>query len=142
MHISPCGWYCFTPPVAEEWDCDDTPEMTLLTHNDRRTYIELLSARKSTLADAEEISQMHEDYLVEKKILPQKTVVSENPFRVRFYVTRGGGMDEKDWIVAHAFWHNYCVFLQFHGDPEGKSSPKVQAFYDILNSLQPLTRDV
>jgi hypothetical protein len=138
MHVSPCGWYCFSFNNDGYWKVKDTREKTTITCLDQSSSIELLCARKAADPLHEEISEFHEEYLTQEKILPSKTVLSENPFGVKFYVTKGTGMDERFWIVCHAFWNNYCVFMKYHGIQTVKSNVKTQIFYDILNSLQPL----
>ncbi len=139
MHISPCGWYCFNSPNPELWNMDDSPEKTDLHCIDGSCSIELLCARKSTEAIDDEISQMHEDYLEQEHILPEETILSENPFKVKYYVTQGTGLDENKRIIGHAYWNNYCIFIQYKGEQNTQMELKVKTFYDILNSLQPLS---
>lgn len=138
MHISPCGWYCFDLDTLEQWQLEDTSEKTILIPSDNTCKIELISARKVLCANDDEISQFHEEYLEDAKVAPTKTVMSENNYKVKYYVTKGTGPDERFWIVAHAFWNNYCVFVQYKGIQTRKMASKIQTFYNILSSLQPL----
>ena len=138
MHISPCGWYCFKFQNKNQWELKDTQEKTLLTAADNKSTIELLSARKEKETIDDEISQIHENYLAQEAIIPTRTVFSENPFGIQFYVTRGTGPDERICITGHAFWNNYCIFIQYRGMQHRNSHSSIQTFYDILNSLQPL----
>jgi len=142
MHISPCGWYCFKIDIAEElWRIEDTDEKTLIIPHAENCVIELLSARKSSSTSADEISDLHEAYISEEKLIPTKTVLSDNSCGIKFFVTRGNGPDENIWIICHAFWSNYCVFMRFHGSQHDNSNSQIQFFYDVLASLQPLTTD-
>lgn len=137
IHISPCGWYSFEisqPDLTVE----DNHEKTLISPEDNSFQIELLSARKTTQAVDDEISQIHEDYISHEKIIPNRTVLAENDFGVKFYVTQGSGMDEHTWIVCHAFWNNYCIFIQYHGIKNRNTHNGIQLFYNIVNGLQPL----
>jgi hypothetical protein len=141
MHISPCAWYCFDIGEAVAWNLKDLPDKTVINAQDNSCTIELIAARKIKKAEDVEISDFHESYLTEEKIQPMKTVMTENPYKIITIVTRGIGPDERYWIVCHAFWNNYCAFIRYHGHRQEGMEPKVQAFYDIVNSLQPLAMD-
>ncbi len=138
MHVSPCAWYCFEFRETGDWSVEDDPEKTLLTSSDRTAIIELIAARKTSEMIDVEISDFHEAYLKEEKILPDKTVMTENPHKVMIIVTRGVGPDERYWIICHAFWGHYCTFIRFHGLPQGNLDGKIQTYFNIINSLQPL----
>ncbi len=138
MHISPCGWYCIEVDEGSA-HVKDTKEKTLLNPADGSYEIELLSARKTSDALDDEISQIHEDYLSNEGVIPNRTVLSENPYGVKFYVTQGSGKDERIWIVCHAYWNNYCLFLLYHGVKDRNSHSGIQLFYNIINSIQPLS---
>ncbi|MBF0430214.1 MAG: hypothetical protein HQK83_02970 [Fibrobacteria bacterium] len=137
IHISPCGWYCFTCN-NNGWILKETQDKTTIRSNDKTSVIELLGARKSTAPVNDEVQEFQEDFLKQERILPFKTIVSENTFRVKYYVTKGTDMDKRSWIISHAFWDNYCVLITFHGLQTKHSNPRMQLFYDILSSLQPL----
>ncbi len=141
MHISPCAWYCFDFAGSKEWDVKDMPDKTLVTAKDNSCFIELIAARKIKKAEDVEISDFHENYLKEEKIQPLKTVMTENPYKIITIVTRGIGIDERYWIVCHAFWNNYCAFIRYHGARKEGMDGRIQAFYDIVNSLQPLAME-
>ena len=141
MHVSPCAWYCFDMDTAVGWDVQDHQDKTMITAQDKSCFIELIAARKIKKAEDVEISDFHEAYLRDEKIQPLKTVMTENPCKIITIVTRGVGPDERYWIVCHAFWNNYCAFIRYHGMRQEGMEPKVQTFYDIVNSLQPLAME-
>lgn len=141
MHVSPCAWYCFDIQDMTGWEVKDLQDKTVITAQDQSCTIELIAARKIKKAEDVEISEFHESYLRDEKIQPLKTVMTENPYKIITIVTRGVGADERYWIVCHAFWNNYCAFIRYHGHRREHMDPKVQVFYDIVNSLQPLAMD-
>ncbi len=141
MHISPCAWYCFDLHHSSNWKIQDLEDKTTVTAMDDSCSIELIAARKIKKAEDVEISDFHETYLREEKIQPLKTVMTENQYKIITIVTRGFGPDERYWIICHAFWNNYCAFIRYHGMRQDGMENKVQAFYDIVNSLQPLALD-
>ena len=65
-------------------------------------------------------------------------MMSENACNVLTFVTRGVGSDEREHIVCHAYWKNYCAFIKYHGQRRTDSNRRAQVFYDLVNSLQPL----
>ena len=138
MHVSPCAWYCFTLEDGEGWKVVDGAEETLLSSLDGNCVIEITAARRVGQADESEIARIHERYLQDEGIQPLKTAVAENPFQISAYVTRGLGIDEREHIVCHAYWRNYCAFLKYRGRRAENLSGRVQAFYDLVDSLQPL----
>ncbi len=141
MHISPCAWYCFEVKNTPNWDVQDLPDKTTVSAKDKSCNIELVAARKVKKAEDVEISEFHEAYLREQKLQPLKTVMTENPYKIITIVTRSIGPDERYWIVCHAFWANYCAFIRYHGVRQENMETKVQVFYDIVNSLQPLAME-
>lgn len=141
MHFSPCAWYCFDINDMTGWKVQDLQDKTIITAEDQSCTIELVAARKVKKAEDVEISDFHESYLRDEKIQPLKTVMTENPCKIITIVTRGVGPDERYWIVCHAFWNNYCAFIRYHGHRREHMDAKVQVFYDIVNSLQPLAMD-
>lgn len=141
MHVSPCAWYCFDIRDTRGWDLKDIQDKTLLTAKDQTCVIELIAARKIRKAEDVEISDFHESYLREEKIQPLKTVMMENPYKIITIITRGIGADERYWIVCHAFWNNYSTFIRYHGSRQEGMEGRVQVFYDIVNSLQPLAME-
>jgi hypothetical protein len=138
MHVSPCAWYCFTLDEEDDWKVEDRAEETRLSAPDGSCVIEITAARRVGRADESEIADIHERYLQNEGIQPLKTAVAENPFRISAYVTRGLGIDEREHIVCHAYWRNYCAFLKYRGRREPNASARIQAFYDLVESLQPL----
>jgi hypothetical protein len=141
MHVSPCAWYCFDMENASGWNLQDEKDKTIITAQDKSCMIELIAARKIKKAEDVEISDFHEAYLKEEKLQPMKTVMTENPYKIITIVTRGIGPDERYWIVCHAFWNNYCAFIRYHGMRKEGMEAKVQTFYNIVNSLQPLAME-
>ena len=141
MHVSPCAWYCFQVPDEGLWMIKDSNDRTWITAADGSCAIEVAAARRTGTADEDEISEIHERYLQEEGIQPVKTIMSENPNRVLTYVTRGLGMDEREHIVCHAYWKNYCAFVKYHGHQGTTSRQRSQVFYDLINSLEPLALD-
>ena len=138
MHVSPCAWYCFDLDEADAWDVRDFQDKTMVLARDNSCAIELVAARKLAKADDEEVSDFHENYLRGEGIQPLKTMMVENPYKIVTIVTKGIGRDEQYWIVCHAFWNNYCAFIKYRGQRRDGMEAKMQAFYDIVNSLQPL----
>jgi hypothetical protein len=141
MHVSPCAWYCFDMETTAGWDIQDLQDKTIITAQDKSCMIELIAARKIKKAEDVEISDFHEAYLKDEKLQPMKTVMAENPYKIITIVTRGIGPDERYWIVCHAFWNNYCAFIRYHGMRKEGMEAKVQTFYNIVNSLQPLAME-
>ena len=142
MHISPCAWYCFSLGNEDAaWKVEDQADKTLLTADDQSCWIELAAARKAKNTDDGEVTEIHERYLRDEGIQALKTVMSENPQRIVTYVTRGFGSDEREHIVCHAFWKNYCAFIKYQGRRDRSMQKRVQAFYDIVQSLQPLAME-
>jgi hypothetical protein len=141
MHVSPCAWYCFDMENTTGWDIQDVQDKTTITAQDKTCFIELIAARKLKKAEDVEISDFHEAYLKDEKLQPMKTVMTENPYKIITIVTRGIGPDERYWIVCHAFWNNYCAFIRYHGQRREGMEGKVQTFYNIVNSLQPLAME-
>jgi hypothetical protein len=138
MHVSPCAWYCFTLDDGDGWRVEDGAEETLLSAPDGSCVIEITAARRVGRADESEIADIHERYLQNEGIQPLKTAVAENPFRISAYVTRGLGVDEREHIVCHAYWRNYCAFIKYRGRREKNVAGRIRAFYDLVDSLQPL----
>ena len=138
MHVSPCAWYCFTLDETEAWKVEDGAQETLLSAPDGSCVIEITAARRVGRADESEIAQIHERYLLDEGIQALKTAVAENPFQISAYVTRGLGVDEREHIVCHAYWRNYCAFIKYRGRREKNVATRIQAFYNLVDSLQPL----
>jgi hypothetical protein len=140
MFISPCGWYAFELSLDNIplWEIEDTPVQTVMTHLSEPCQIEIQAAQKESISHDDEMSNIHEQYLEEAAVHPIKTSMSQNIFGVRFIVTRGYGLDERDWLVGHAYWGRYCTFLQLKAGPGSSPKSTLQVFYDILNTLQPL----
>ena len=138
MHVSPCAWYCFTLDDTEAWKVEDGAEETLLSAPDGSCVIEITAARRVGRADESEIADIHERYLQNEGIQALKTAVAENPFQISAYVTRGLGVDEREHIVCHAYWRNYCAFIKYRGRREKNVATRIQAFYNLVDSLQPL----
>jgi hypothetical protein len=142
MHISPCAWYCFTlGDDPQEWEVEDQKDRTVLTAADQSCVIELAAARKAAATDDGEVAEIHERYLKDEGIQAVKTLMSENPHRIVTYVTRGLGSDEREHIICHAYWKNYCAFIKYQGRRNGDTHNRVQAFYDLVQSLQPLAME-
>jgi hypothetical protein len=141
MHVSPCAWYCFDLKEAAAWDVRDFKDKTMVLARDNSCAIELVAARKLENADDGEISDYHEQYLRDEDIRPLKTLMAENPYKIVTIVTKGFGKDERRRIVCHAFWNNYCAFVEYRGLRRDGREPRMQAFYEIVNSLQPLALD-
>jgi hypothetical protein len=137
MHVSPCAWYCFQLPDTGTWEVKDQADRTWITAPDGTCGIEIAAARRMGASEENEIADVHERYLRDEGIQPVKTMMSENPCKVTTYVTRGLGMDEREHIICHAYWKNYCAFIRYHGRREAASN-HTQAFYDLVESLQPL----
>lgn len=150
MRVSPCAWYCFEIGEGEAWRVEERDDHTLLTAPDGSCAIEITAARRTTGAagakgsagtgrvDEDEIAGIHERYLRDEGIQAVKTALAENPHRIAAYVTRGLGMDEREHIVCHAWWSNYCAFVKYRGRRERAAPERIRAFYDLVDSLQPL----
>jgi hypothetical protein len=141
MHVSPCAWYCFHVSDGELWRVDESGDRTVLTAPDGSCMIEVAAARRTGQADESEIAGIHERYLKDEGIQPLRTALAENPYRIAAYVTRGLGVDEREHIVCHAYWRNYCAFIKYRGRREKTVPGRIQAFYDLVDSLQPLALD-
>ena len=141
IHFSPCAWYCFKVPGAEgDWDIVDTPEKTVLTATDESCLMELVAARKAIQAEDAEVSDLHEEFLKEARVHAVRTVLAANSYRVQTLVSRGVGADGSTWLVCHAFWANYCIMIKWFSADSG-GGPRLQAFYDLVSSVQPLALD-
>jgi hypothetical protein len=138
MRVSPCAWYCFEIGDGESWRVEERDDHTLFTAPDGSCAIEIASARRADRTDEDEIAGIHERYLRDEGIQAVKTALAENPHHISAYVTRGLGMDERDHIVCHAWWSNYCTFIKYRGRRERTVPARIQAFYDLVDSLQPL----
>jgi hypothetical protein len=141
MRVSPCAWYCFEIGDGETWGVEERNDHTVLTAPDGSCAIEVAAARRTGASDEDEIAGMHERYLQIEGIQPLKTALAENPHRIAAYVTRGLGVDEREHIVCHAWWSNYCAFIKYRGRRERSVPGRIQAFYDLVDSLQPLVGD-
>jgi hypothetical protein len=142
MHVSPCAWYCFQLTGAEEkWKVTDIEDKTLIEAVDGSCTIEVVAARKIGVTTDGEVTEIHERFLIEERIQPLKTMMSENPNKITTLVTRGIGVDERYHIVSHAFWKNFCAFVHYQGRREPSLQKGAQVFYDLLQSLQPLALD-
>jgi hypothetical protein len=141
IHVSPCAWYCFRLPDPEEWQVRDDADRTWITARDGSCGMEIAAARRTGRTDEDEIAGIHERYLRDEGIQALKTVMAENPCRVVTYVTRGVGADEREHIVCHAYWKNYCAFIKFQGRRDPIARRRSQAFYDLVDSLEPLAVD-
>lgn len=141
MHISPCAWYCFQVPDEGVWIVEDAADRTWISAPDGSCDIEIAAARRTGKTEEDEVAEIHERYLREEGIQAVKTVMSENPCRVLTYVTRGLGMDEREHIVCHAYWKNYCAFIKYHGHQGADSQRRTLIFYDLIRSLEPLAMD-
>lgn len=140
MHISPCGWYCFqidTPSIK----IIDTQEKTELHAKDNSYIIELLCARKDEVPLPEDICQLHEDYLIDTKVKPQKSVLAENEFGVQYYLTRSTDNSRPYVVVTHLFWGHYCLLMHFAGDTERYAHHLPEVLFSLLQTIQPLTWD-
>jgi hypothetical protein len=144
MRVSPCAWYCFEIGEGTSWRVEERDDHTLLTAPDGSCAIEIAAARRSLAprgtegSDEDEIAGIHERYLRDEGIQPLKTALAENPHRIAAYVTRGLGLDEREHIVCHAWWSNYCAFIKYRGRREKAAPERIRAFYDLVDSLQPL----
>lgn len=152
MRVSPCAWYCFELSDEEPWRIEESHDTTWLFAPDGSCAIEIAAALrtagspdKSGLAlpaagriDEDEIAGIHERYLKDEGIQPVKTALAENPYRIAAYVTRGLGLDEREHIVCHAWWGNYCAFIKYRGRREAAAPARIRAFYELVDSLQPL----
>ena len=138
MRVSPCAWYCFEISDGESWRVEERDDHTLFTAPDGSCAIEIAAARRADRADEDEIAGIHERYLRDEGIQAVKTALAENPHRISAYVTRGLGMDERDHIVCHAWWSNYCAFVKYRGRRELATPERIRAFYELVDSLQPL----
>jgi hypothetical protein len=141
IHFSPCAWYCFKVPGPEgAWDIVDTPEKTTLTASDESCVMELIAARKALKTEDAEVSDLHEDFMKQESIHAVRTVLAANTYRVQTFTSRGVGADGSTWLVCHAFWANYCVLIKWFS-PDSAGGPRLQAFYDLVSSIQPLALD-
>jgi hypothetical protein len=152
MRVSPCAWYCFELGDDEPWRVEEDHDTTLLIAPDGSCTIEIAAALrtagspdKSGLAalspdhiDEDEIAGIHERYLKDEGIQAVKTALAENPHQIAAYVTRGLGLDEREHIVCHAWWGNYCAFIKYRGRREKAVPARIRAFYELVDSLQPL----
>jgi len=139
LHVSPCAWYCFE--IEGAWRLDEGGERTLLTAPDGACSIEIVAARRTDVAsatDEDAIAGIHEGYLRDEGIQAVKTALAENPHGMSAYVTRGVGTDEREHLVCHAWWGRYCAFLRYRGRRERAEPDRIRAFYDLVDSLQPL----
>ena len=141
MHISPCAWYCFHLPEECGWKVKDTDDRTWIQTPDGSFGIEIAAARRTGKTEEGEVAELHERYLRDEGIQALKTVLTENPCRVNTYVTRGLGADEREHIICHAYWKNYCAFIKYRGRRDADSRRQSQVFYDLVNSLEPLVID-
>ena len=137
MRVSPCAWYCFELG-GEAWGVEERGEETVFRTGDGACVIEIAAARRTGPTDEDEVAGIHERYLRDEGIQPVKTALAENPHHVNAYVTRGLGLDEREHVVCHAWWNNYCAFIRYRGRREGSTRERVRAFYDLVDSLQPL----
>jgi hypothetical protein len=141
IHFSPCAWYCFKVPGAEgDWAIVDTLEKTVLTATDASCDMELIAARKVLQTEDAEITDLHEDFLKKEGVHAVRTVRTENSYKVQTMVSRGVGRDSSTWLVCHAFWANYCVLIRWYS-PDSGGGPRLQSFYDLISSIQPLALD-
>ncbi|HLU70390.1 MAG TPA: hypothetical protein VKZ88_06435 [Fibrobacteria bacterium] len=152
MRVSPCAWYCFEIGDDEVWQVREDRETTWLIAPDGSCTIEVAAALRTAPSpdktgatsmtggpiDEDEIASIHERYLEGEGIQVLKTALAENPCRVTAYVTRGLGLDEREHIVCHAWWGPYCAFVKYHGRRERATPGRIRAFYDLVDSLQPL----
>jgi len=142
MRFSPCAWYCYELPGMEgDWEVTDTTEKTVITATDGSCSIEIVAARKAAKAEDMEISDLHEVFLKGEGVHALRTVMTTNSYRVTTLVTRGIGANQSTNLVCHAFWSNYCAFIRFLGDPEAGAERRMQTFYTIVHSLQPLVSE-
>ncbi len=138
LHVSPCAWYCFE--VQGAWRLDERGDQTLLAAPDGSCLIEIVAARRADegAADEDAVAGIHEGYLRDEGIQAVKTALAENPHGVSAYVTRGVGTDEREHVVCHAWWGRYCAFLRYRGRRERTEPDRIRAFYELVDSLQPL----
>ena len=155
MRISPCAWYCFEVGDDEAWRVKEDRDTTWLIAPDGGCAIEIAAALRTkpspdkpdetsirgARVDEDEIAGIHERYLKDEGIQAVKTALAENPHRIAAYVTRGLGLDEREHIVCHAWWGNYCAFIRYRGRRELARPGRIRAFYDLVDSLQPLIVD-
>jgi hypothetical protein len=160
MRISPCAWYCFEIGDEDTWRVEERNETILLHSPDGSCHIEIAAARRTTPAsgrgphtgfphadvarqgaDEDEIAGLHEKYLKDEGIQPVKTALAENPHQIAAYVTRGLGLDEREHIICHAWWGRYCAFIKYRGRRENSEPRRIRAFYELVDSLQPLAID-
>jgi hypothetical protein len=152
MRVSPCAWYCFEINDDEIWRVEEHRETTHLIAPDGSCDIEIAAALRTKLTpdksgnavpadgriDEDEIAGIHERYLKDEGIAAVKTALAENPHHIAAYVTRGLGLDEREHIVCHAWWGNYCAFIKYRGRREKAAPSRIRAFYELVDSLQPL----
>lgn len=152
MRISPCAWYCFEVDDELPWRVDEDRETTTLRAPDGSCAIEIAAALRTAAnpdktgraapvdgrIDEDEIAGIHERYLKDEGIQALKTALAENPHNIAAYVTRGLGLDEREHIVCHAWWGNYCAFIRYRGRREAAVPGRIRAFYELVDSLQPL----
>ncbi len=119
----------------------DADERTWIEAVDGSCGIEIAAARRMGKTEEDEVAEIHESYLRDEGIQALKTVMAENPYQAVTYVTRGLGADEREHIVCHAYWKNYCAFIKYRGRRGTDSNRRTQVFYDLVNSLQPLAVD-
>lgn len=138
LHVSPCAWYCFE--ISGAWRFDERDDQTLLAAPDGSCLIEIVAARRTDdgLADEDLVAGIHEGYLRDEGIQAVKTALAENPHGVSAYVTRGVGTDEREHVVCHAWWSRYCAFLRYRGRRDRSEPERIRAFYELVDSLQPL----
>jgi len=141
IYVSPCAWYCFSIGDESEWEVTDLDDRTLISARDQSCAIEVAAARRAGKAEEDEVAEIHEHYLRDEGIQAIKTVMAENPCNILTFVTRGVGADEREHIVCHAYWKNYCAFIKYNGRRRIDSNRRAQVFYDLVNSLQPLALD-
>lgn len=151
MRVSPCAWYCFELDEEHPWRIEEDRETTRLIAPDGSCAIEIAAALRTAASpdksgpaatagriDEDEIAGIHERYLKDEGIQPVKTALAENPHNIAAYVTRGLGLDEREHIVCHAWWGNYCAFIKYRGRRERATPGRIRAFYELVDSLQPL----
>lgn len=138
LHISPCGWYSFEINT-HDLTLEDTREKTEIRPHDTSYTLEIVSARKDNVVDDDEMLEIHEEFLITEKIKPSKTILSQNSFEVKYYITRGLTGDNGISVVSHMYWDRYCIFLQFLGDADKYYAKMPEVIYNILESVQPLT---
>ncbi len=137
MHISPCGWYCIAPDLPPEWILEDTAEKTHIQNMENGSFIELRSARSENETDTDEVMTMHTHYLKTFDLTFKEPILTENQFHVPIITSKSISQANDRIVVSHAFWRNYCVFAQITS--HDLTQKDLQVFYDILQSMQPLT---